>query len=63
MTEQLAWLYLWNNWNFDFYFRNGRDAIRELSGFFFAVDNTLTVYEYRTLGRKRLKSVLLRETS
>lgn len=29
----------------------GRDAIRELSGFFFAADNTLTIYEYRRLGK------------
>jgi len=32
--------------------RLGRDAIRELSGFFFAADNTLTIYEYRRLGKR-----------
>lgn len=29
----------------------GRDALRELTGFFFAADNTLTVYEYRQFGK------------
>ncbi|XP_074640021.1 calcyphosin-2-like isoform X2 [Tubulanus polymorphus] len=31
--------------------RNGHDAVRELMGFFFAVDNSLTVYEYRQFGK------------
>ena len=34
-----------------FCFRVGRDAIRELTGFFFAADNTLTVYEFRQFGK------------
>lgn len=31
--------------------RNGHDAIRELTGFFFSVDNTLTIYEFRQFGK------------
>ncbi|XP_064628756.1 calcyphosin-2-like [Lineus longissimus] len=31
--------------------RNGHDAIRELMGFFFTVDNSLTLYEYRQFGK------------
>ncbi|KAH3747908.1 calcyphosin-2-like [Dreissena polymorpha] len=31
--------------------RNGHDAIRELTGFFFNVDNTLTIYEFRQFGK------------
>lgn len=31
--------------------RYGRDAIRELTGFFFALDISLTVYEYRRFGK------------
>ena len=31
---------------------NGRDALRELNGFFFNVDNTLTVYEFRQFGSR-----------
>jgi len=31
--------------------RNGRDAVRELSGFFFVADNSLTVYEFRQFGK------------
>lgn len=31
---------------------NGRDALRELNGFFFIVDNTLTVYEFRQFGSR-----------
>ncbi|XP_055482058.1 calcyphosin-2 isoform X1 [Psammomys obesus] len=33
--------------------RNGRDACRELIGFFFTHDQSLTVYEYRTFGKNR----------
>lgn len=31
--------------------RNGHDALRELIGFFFYVDNTLTIYEFRQFGK------------
>ncbi|KAG5830688.1 hypothetical protein ANANG_G00313290 [Anguilla anguilla] len=37
--------------------RNGRDASRELIGFFFACDKTLTVYEYRQFGRNRTNAL------
>lgn len=33
--------------------RNGRDACRELIGFFFIHDQSLTVYEYRQFGKNR----------
>ncbi|XP_064417834.1 calcyphosin-2 isoform X2 [Latimeria chalumnae] len=33
--------------------RNGRDACRELIGFFFAFDNSITIYEYRHFGKNR----------
>lgn len=33
--------------------RNGRDACRELIGFFFGFDKSLTVYEYRHFGKNR----------
>ncbi|KAI4897934.1 hypothetical protein NFI96_019834, partial [Prochilodus magdalenae] len=33
--------------------RCGREACRELTGFFFACDQTLTVYEYRSFGKNR----------
>ncbi|XP_027451243.1 calcyphosin-2 isoform X3 [Zalophus californianus] len=33
--------------------RNGRDACRELVGFFFAHDQSLTIYEYRQFGKNR----------
>ncbi|XP_025739171.1 calcyphosin-2 isoform X2 [Callorhinus ursinus] len=33
--------------------RNGRDACRELIGFFFAHDQSLTIYEYRQFGKNR----------
>ncbi|KFV76056.1 Calcyphosin-2, partial [Dryobates pubescens] len=33
--------------------RNGRDACRELIGFFFACDGSLTVYEFRQFGKNR----------
>ncbi|CAH1799757.1 unnamed protein product, partial [Owenia fusiformis] len=31
--------------------RNGHDALRDLTGFFFALDNTLTIYEFRQFGK------------
>ncbi|XP_041354140.1 calcyphosin-2-like [Gigantopelta aegis] len=31
--------------------RNGHDALRELTGFFFHWDNTLTIYEFRQFGK------------
>ncbi|KAJ8249839.1 hypothetical protein COCON_G00230550 [Conger conger] len=37
--------------------RNGRDASRELIGFFFAYDKTLTIYEYRQFGRNRTNAL------
>ncbi|XP_036376393.1 calcyphosin-2 [Megalops cyprinoides] len=37
--------------------RNGRDASRELIGFFFAYDKTLTVYEYRHFGKNRTNAL------
>ncbi|KAM6153120.1 calcyphosin-2 isoform 2-T2 [Erethizon dorsatum] len=33
--------------------RNGHDACRELIGFFFTNDQSLTIYEYRQFGKKR----------
>ncbi|KAB1270051.1 Calcyphosin-2 [Camelus dromedarius] len=33
--------------------RNGRDACRELVGFFFTHDQSLTIYEYRQFGKNR----------
>ncbi|XP_048357897.1 calcyphosin-2 isoform X1 [Sphaerodactylus townsendi] len=37
--------------------RNGRDACRELIGFFFACDKSLTVYEYRLFGKNRTNAL------
>ncbi|XP_018611305.2 calcyphosin-2 isoform X2 [Scleropages formosus] len=37
--------------------RNGRNACRELIGFFFTYDNTLTVYEYRCFGKNRTNAL------
>nr|XP_033807609.1 calcyphosin-2 isoform X2 [Geotrypetes seraphini] len=37
--------------------RNGRDACRELIGFFFGYDQSLTVYEYRQFGRNRTSTL------
>ncbi|XP_068257531.1 calcyphosin-2 [Nyctibius grandis] len=37
--------------------RNGRDASRELIGFFFACDRSLTVYEFRQFGKNRTKAL------
>ncbi|XP_046346148.2 calcyphosin-2-like [Haliotis rufescens] len=31
--------------------RNGHDALRELTGFFFHVDNTMTIYEFKQFGK------------
>ncbi|XP_069760413.1 calcyphosin-2 isoform X2 [Narcine bancroftii] len=36
---------------------NGRDACRELIGFFFAFDKSLTVYEYRRFGKNRTNAL------
>ncbi|XP_005519429.2 PREDICTED: calcyphosin-2 isoform X1 [Pseudopodoces humilis] len=37
--------------------RNGHDACRELIGFFFACDKSLTVYEYRQFGKNRTNAL------
>ncbi|XP_072566305.1 calcyphosin-2 isoform X3 [Paramormyrops kingsleyae] len=37
--------------------RNGRDASRELVGFFFTYDDTLTIYEYRHFGKNRTNAL------
>ncbi|XP_068938272.1 calcyphosin-2 [Petaurus breviceps papuanus] len=37
--------------------RNGRDACRELMGFFFAHDKSLTIYEYRQFGSSRTSAL------
>ncbi|CAM5081987.1 unnamed protein product [Natator depressus] len=37
--------------------RNGRDACRELIGFFFVYDTSLTVYEYRQFGKNRTNAL------
>ncbi|XP_053111724.1 calcyphosin-2 isoform X2 [Hemicordylus capensis] len=37
--------------------RNGRDACRELIGFFFAYDKSLTLYEYRQFGKNRTNAL------
>ncbi|XP_065501026.1 calcyphosin-2 isoform X2 [Caloenas nicobarica] len=37
--------------------RNGRDACRELMGFFFACDRSLTVYEFRQFGKNRTNAL------
>ncbi|XP_054255629.1 calcyphosin-2 [Indicator indicator] len=37
--------------------RNGHDACRELIGFFFACDGSLTVYEFRQFGRNRTNAL------
>ncbi|XP_015262151.1 PREDICTED: calcyphosin-2 [Gekko japonicus] len=37
--------------------RNGRDACRELIGFFFAYDKSLTIYEYRQFGKNRTNAL------
>ncbi|XP_043349110.1 calcyphosin-2 isoform X3 [Dermochelys coriacea] len=37
--------------------RNGRDACRELIGFFFMYDRSLTVYEYRQFGKNRTNAL------
>ncbi|KAK3096844.1 hypothetical protein FSP39_003894 [Pinctada imbricata] len=31
--------------------RDGHDALRELTGFFFEIDNTMTIYEFRQFGK------------
>ncbi|NXA42801.1 CAYP2 protein, partial [Eudromia elegans] len=37
--------------------RNGRDACRELIGFFFAYDTSITVYEFRQFGKNRTNAL------
>ncbi|XP_069085649.1 calcyphosin-2 isoform X2 [Pleurodeles waltl] len=37
--------------------RNGRDACKELIGFFFAYDGSLTIYEYRHFGKNRTSAL------
>ncbi|XP_068046350.1 calcyphosin-2 isoform X1 [Anomalospiza imberbis] len=37
--------------------RNGHDACRELIGFFFACDKSLTVYEFRQFGKNRTNAL------
>ncbi|XP_009867358.1 PREDICTED: calcyphosin-2-like [Apaloderma vittatum] len=37
--------------------RNGRDACRELIGFYFACDKSLTVYEFRQFGKNRTNAL------
>ncbi|KAL6478845.1 hypothetical protein MHYP_G00122780 [Metynnis hypsauchen] len=37
--------------------RCGREACRELTGFFFTCDHTLTVYEYRSFGKNRCSAL------
>eukprot|EP00058_Branchiostoma_floridae_P003809 XP_002589297.1 hypothetical protein BRAFLDRAFT_97380 [Branchiostoma floridae] len=32
--------------------KNGRDALRELHGFYFAVDHSITVYEFKQFGKR-----------
>ncbi|XP_032893903.1 calcyphosin-2 isoform X2 [Amblyraja radiata] len=39
--------------------KNGRDACRQLIGFFFAFDKSLTVYEYRQFGKNRTNALPL----
>ena len=33
--------------------RNGRDSLRDLYGFLFTVDNSIAIYEYKQIGKKR----------
>ncbi|XP_066447755.1 calcyphosin-2 isoform X3 [Eleutherodactylus coqui] len=37
--------------------RNGRDACRELIGFFFTHDKSITIYEYRQFGKNRTNAL------
>uniref|UniRef100_A0A8C5RVG8 Calcyphosine 2 n=1 Tax=Laticauda laticaudata TaxID=8630 RepID=A0A8C5RVG8_LATLA len=37
--------------------RNGRDACRELIGFYFTCDKSLTIYEYRKFGKNRTNAL------
>jgi hypothetical protein len=32
--------------------RDGKDALRDLFGFYFMLDRTLAIYEYRILGKR-----------
>lgn len=38
--------------NIEIFFRNGRDAMKELTGFFFQMDRTMTVYEFKQFGKR-----------
>ena len=38
--------------------KNGRDAHRELNGFFFSADNTLTLYEFHQFGTRYVLTFL-----
>lgn len=38
--------------------KNGRDAHRELNGFFFSTDNTLTLYEFHQFGTRLVLTFL-----
>ncbi|XP_033114649.1 calcyphosin-2-like [Anneissia japonica] len=37
--------------------RNGHDALRELFGFYFMLDDTMTIYEYRQFGKNRTSAL------
>jgi len=41
--------------------KDGRDALKDLFGFFFHHDSTLTLYEFRLFGKKKLKALPLIE--
>jgi len=41
--------------------QDGRDALRELFGFYFHIDSSLVVYEFRLFGKKTLKALPLIE--
>ena len=52
ILTQWVWLLInYTSFNMVF-FRNGRDVHRELCGFFFLADSSLTVYEFRQFGQK-----------
>jgi hypothetical protein len=34
------------------FYRDGKDALRDLFGFYFMLDRTLAIYEYRILGKR-----------
>ena len=37
---------------------NGRDALRELNGFYFIVDDSLTIYEFRQFGTRYVQVIM-----